>query len=160
MIDPKELRIGNYLLYQDGYEWEKDSDSFKKSLIRVAVKSVLTKSGTPEQQFINFTYFKGLDGYNVTTGLGNIYPITLTKEILTEWCGFTEDTYGYRPPRCNGPSIPSDISFWHSLVYEEGTGVVIKDFDGGFSGRPAKYLHQLQNLFFALIGTELEIKIP
>lgn len=94
--------------------------------------------------------------------ISKIIPIPLTKELLTEWLGFDEDssTNPCKPERLFGPSIPADVTFGHSLTYEEGTGVVVEDFEGGFSGYPAKYLHQLQNLYFALTGTELEIKIP
>lgn len=75
--------------------------------------------------------------------INSVYPIPLTSEIL-EACGFElkEDRY-----------------------FEKGR-VVIYDFGGGiytlyqYVLPEIKYLHQLQNLYFALTGTELEIKLP
>ena len=33
-------------------------------------------------------------------------------------------------------------------------------FEGSYTTVEIKYLHQLQNLYFAICGTELEIKLP
>ena len=79
----------------------------------------------------------------------NCLPITLTPEIL-ERCGFTDatkekDTFGgYLSPRFSG-------------------GGRIRIIDNTWDNRcwitEVKYLHQLQNLYFALTGgEELEFK--
>jgi hypothetical protein len=75
----------------------------------------------------------------------NIYPIHLTPEIL-EACGFH-----------SRPEQRHYIFFDNKILFEywqlDGSIVI----EGGFIGRKIKYLHQLQNLFFALTGIELEI---
>lgn len=76
--------------------------------------------------------------------LDYIKPISLTPEIL-EKCGFEKD---------------SEVIFKHddTMVYS-GSGFI----DYYHFGHPIKkninYLHQLQNLYYALTGTELEIKL-
>ena len=77
---------------------------------------------------------------------GRIYPIPLTEEILLK-CGFDKAGIYY----CMGGN--KDI------------GIVLKLNDSMYCpiitsfGIPIKYLHQLQNLHFALVGKELEVKI-
>jgi hypothetical protein len=74
-------------------------------------------------------------------------PIPLTPEIL-EKCGFqkhevNEGIY---------------ITLWLGILREVEQNVWrIDRLD--FPGRDARYLHQLQNLYFALMRTELEIKL-
>lgn len=146
MIDPKELRIGNCVHYNDGDQmWEPLSDSFvKKPLIPVQIKSL---NSSYEIALASFTYFENKDGYNITTGLGNIYPIPLTLEILTDWCGFKKSDY------------------WDALYIGLQNQIWYKD--GGFyfritarRSKKVQYIHQLQNLVFAFEDKELEIKIP
>lgn len=78
----------------------------------------------------------------VTVGILDISPIPLTEEILLK-CGLEYQ----RPDFIKG-------SF------------AIRDFDGGYiylngldGGLIYEYLHQLQNLYFALTGEELEVKL-
>lgn len=73
-------------------------------------------------------------------------PIPLTSEIL-EKCGFIKDHDTYK-------KLNSNLSYLFRISY---TGV------GWFSMNaianiPALYLHQLQNLYFALTGEELNYK--
>lgn len=64
MIDPKELRIGNFVLV-DG---------------RITLVESITKTG------INFTTFQGESYWEIE--FKDIEPIPLTSKILTEWYGF------------------------------------------------------------------------
>lgn len=71
-------------------------------------------------------------------------PITLTPEIL-ERCGLKNDDGYYHN---------EDYSF----SIEERGNEYFYEYDGRNIGKGCKYLHQLQNLYFALTGKELEFK--
>ena len=73
-------------------------------------------------------------------------PILLTDEILTEWCGLNHSW-----------------CICHH-VFSKG-GFSIENFGAGYglSGRwepRIKFLHELQNLYFLIMGEELPIKLP
>jgi hypothetical protein len=76
----------------------------------------------------------------------NMGYIPLTPEIL-ERCGFEQNSPVYGDYYNNG-----DI-----FIFKEKDGFML--FDEGSIGNPFNYLHQLQNLFFALTGEELEINL-
>jgi hypothetical protein len=94
----------------------------------------------------------------------NFYEgIPLTKELLTEWLGFEqieidERLFFTHPEK----KLLCGHSF--ELGYYEFSGDSTLDGFYFYAGHPydthVKTLHQLQNLFFALTGTELQIKIP
>lgn len=103
--------------------------------------------------------YRILSGYGLLTGAVAKYkPIPLTPEIL-EKCGFEKREQGV----CNCYYIPNStisMSYQIELVW-------LKDIiNGKESGFPfyrnafctVKYLHQLQNLYFALTGEELDFK--
>lgn len=95
-------------------------------------------------------------------------PIPLTPEILTEWCGFEKTT----------ESLLIDAVDETKFIFQNTKMLCGHNFElnyYGFSdssldgfyfyaGHPydthVKTVHHLQNLFFALTGKELEIKIP
>lgn len=81
--------------------------------------------------------------YNGRTSLlvhEEMKPIPLTEEILLK-CGFDTESIPYH---CiNGNVV---------IYYSQG------DFLCKYTGHEIKYLHQLQNLYYALTGTELTIK--
>jgi hypothetical protein len=85
-----------------------------------------------------------------------VAPVLLTPEIL-EKCGFekidhdnkvfTYDADNIRIPVClHWPGINNEAS----LTNVSHTEILSERF---------KYVHQLQNLFYALTGTELEVKL-
>jgi hypothetical protein len=79
-----------------------------------------------------------------TLGLDELHePIPLTEEWLMIKSG-----YGL-------VSIESNL--WISQK-EDGIFYLTDDKDDFISNNPIKYVHQLQNLYFALTGTELTIK--
>ncbi|VXC99401.1 hypothetical protein [Sphingobacterium multivorum] len=72
---------------------------------------------------------------------GEMRAIKLTEEILLK-CGFDIESVPYH---CiNGNVV---------LYYSQG------DFLYKYTGTEIKYLHQLQNLFYALTGKELEVNL-
>lgn len=88
--------------------------------------------------------------------LNDLYPIPLTPEIL-ERAGFVKTEhklplltyYDYRLGNCVASVIPSGIEIeFCGLDIEERTYIT-----------KVNHIHQLQNLYFALTGTELTIKL-
>jgi hypothetical protein len=83
----------------------------------------------------------------------NAQPIPLTPEIL-EKSGFQWEVSDHKP-QCE----KNGVLFF---LYEDGSigvgGWVYSDYIE-IGNANARYLHQLQNLYFALTGEELEIKI-
>jgi hypothetical protein len=76
------------------------------------------------------------------------HPIPLTSEIL-EKCGFEQKSSN---EHVNGDLVfrkQQDDLILHGYEY---------DYNGVILNRP-QYLHQLQNLYFALIGEELTINL-
>lgn len=83
-----------------------------------------------------------------------IHPVSATllfrrpklDEIL-EKCGFEQQHTSYYLRRNIFYFTKPDLKF------------TIEDGDGNFNYPPCKYVHQLQNLYFALTGEELEVKL-
>jgi hypothetical protein len=76
-------------------------------------------------------------------------PIALTPEIL-EKCGFKllSDFYGLQH------------TYGYIAILFENSTLMIEDLhDDSVNIKAPKYLHQLQNLYFALTGEELQIKL-
>lgn len=138
MIQANELRIGNwvYVLYK---EFPLDQDHYDKKACPV---TRIRSNG-----FIEVAILTQHD-YHVS----KIEGIPLTPEIL-EKAGF-------------------EISDWlrtgvKNIYYKEGMGEFLTyEYDGccvyQLNKKVIQYVHQLQNLYFALTGEELEIdlKIP
>lgn len=133
MIKANELRIGNYITYLDDI---------------YVVNGIAYEELNPNKWRISF---KTLDGK-----LGNaksvdwIEPIPLTPEWM-EMMGFVED----KQHECY-------------VIWESESHVAIEYFDGFVhlvghtSAQPMEhiqYVHQLQNLYFALSGEELNVRL-
>jgi hypothetical protein len=119
MIDPKELRLGNYI-----------------------------KEG-------NETILVDEDFIEVLMGARNYYsfePIPLTPEIM-EAAGFGVDIsrIEYEPKISYNVTCAGYMLAFNLRDIE----VFVKPYKSNIL-----YLHQLQNLYFALTGKELEIKMP
>lgn len=132
MINPKELRVGN-LVHWNNLPKEVHSNG-----------NIL----------VNFkTEGEGIERCIFTHG--EIFPIPLTHEIL-EKAGFVYDetneeyTIGGIDFDANDQDIEKTFILWSDNK---------EDFECYFSDIPIKSVHQLQNLFYALTGEELEIKL-
>ena len=83
-------------------------------------------------------------------------PIELTPEIL-EKCGF-----GKYPTGCYCKNLKTDDSYL-AIDLKYGNGVWLNIYQGKRENtiplKHIKHLHQLQNLYFALTGQELEITL-
>lgn len=82
-----------------------------------------------------------------------IDPIPLTPEVLDK-CGFK-----YVDMMFGGPL--DVIQYWikDCIIIERGGKVCLLNNKEELLQADCKYLHQLQNLFFALCGTELTINL-
>lgn len=138
MIDSRELRIGN-LIYEEsavlhGSNMIQKVKSIAEDLIGVESDLLGIKMTRPQ-------YCK---------------PIPLSPEVLLA-CGLTTDEYkveyGIGLPIGEGADL---------FIEDEGHPSMscgIKSFPKNFNYfKDIKYLHQLQNLFYSLTGTELNYK--
>lgn len=135
MIQPNELRIGNYIKSDNGIICE---------VSRIESKE-FTKWDSGEDNSILCKVVGTKDDY-LNCINDNWKPIPITEEILLK-CGFFYDCDSdtYKIPDCSLQIDLSDFYIPEAVVFGE-------------SLRYIKYLHQLQNLYFSLIGTELKIK--
>jgi hypothetical protein len=128
-MEAKELRIGNYVEHNN--KWCYRSDDFF------------------QDQDKHIFQFTDRDFYALgecTLFLENITPIPLTEEWLLRF-GF----------------IDGEILEFDDLLFDVGNSMRYNFEDstigmGYYGNIKIKYVHQLQNLYFALTGKELEIK--
>lgn len=101
-------------------------------------RDTILKNKTPH------IYVDGYAGKNYCFKLHEISPIELIPEILEE-CGFNNKGAFY--------TINNIISFGYT------DGKLHTTYIGDSVIPPIQYLHQLQNLYFALTSKELEINL-
>ncbi|HEU4901191.1 MAG TPA: hypothetical protein VFT06_00325 [Flavisolibacter sp.] len=139
MIQANELRIGNWIIQDSMY-----------AKVMALDENEITIDSYPLRYAAKPAAFD---------------PIPLTPEIL-EKCGFKrlydKSTY---PNSAETWSIKVSTDFDHYLSIDIVTGnseLILENFEGSqtFFLPDIEYIHQLQNLYFALTGTELEIKSP
>lgn len=129
MIKPTDLRIGNLMLDKLG--------------------------DIVELYSINKTFFH-VDGYKRQVSVKSIKPIPLTEEWLVKFGFNKEYKEGYIGINVNFtdfvltyPKRMGEFQDYFAFQYETGTLSRFKDI---------KFVHQLQNIYFALTGEELTIK--
>jgi len=125
-----ELRIGN--LIQLNKKWFEKNPGLSKTEKIISVDSIGFDYLLPENYKIN--------GYNI----GNLEPITLTEEWLLRFGFERNDNYKIKE-FVRGDMIIYTYNKVNKEVYY-GICVEVK----------IKYIHQLQNLYFALTGRELK----
>jgi len=95
-----------------------------------------------------------IDFHEIYSHLG---PILLTEEWLLkfgfEWGKFASNTHSFLS--LNMPIGGSAMPFFYS---SDGTVVELLEAEYEHTIREIKYVHDLQNLWFTLVGEELEIK--
>lgn len=135
MIKASDLRVGNTLQYfigEDGCEWE---------------------STTLDWQDIKWAQEKN-DNFNLVHK-----PIPLTPELL-EKCGFEWETEKHS-------HLEMETVAGHLLTFYYDKGILESiqfytvDSSEAYFHPPDnfRFLHQLQNLYFALTGSELEVNL-
>lgn len=143
VIDIRELRIGNYLLNEN-------------KIVRVSIISLGLRE--EDQNVIVFCYLDNLSHEYYGTGahaIDKLRPIPLTPEWLN-FSGYPgiEQRDGssdfFELPRGN-----RGVANW--LQYDSGRQLCFHH--GGYvRGVSIQYVHQLQNLYYIIVGEELNIK--
>ncbi len=80
--------------------------------------------------------------------IGDICEIPITEQWLLKFGFVKDDTYPnaiFESKNEDLFAIQADKSKWHHI------------WDGSYTVAPMEYVHQLQNLYFALTGNELEL---
>jgi hypothetical protein len=136
MIQQNQLRIGNYLC-----------SSYPSSDIPylLQVDFIASKKDTPRFEAKNI----GFIDCECDADEFGAQPIPITPEIL-EKCGFV----------VNGNELMYDVNDIHTFIIESKN--VGKYYYTGGEGvelsREIQYVHELQNLYYAIEGEELEVK--
>lgn len=129
-MEAKELRIGN-ILSVDGEE------------LSVCQINDTLDINFPEREIIVLSY---KDGLKYTSEDFNIKPIPLTEEWLIK-LGIL-----------NHILLHEAWSMWLEWNHDYKELVITDDDDEIIFAPSVLYVHQLQNLYFALTGKELEVK--
>lgn len=143
MIKVHELRVGNVV------RWKQTADLLRQGWYVAIIVEINGVRNTVR-----------VDGGILRTNLSienDIIPIGLTPEILTEWCGFVAGGSKWhlrlQMPQNKCTEVyckKQDDDNWLTITFKSHL----------FMGeKPVRYLHELQNLFFLLTDSELEIKI-
>lgn len=132
MINANELRLGNYVLF--------------KAAGRIATVPM------------TFTHFEALSKNDI----GSFFPVVLKPELFLK-SGFNENLdYPLLPQaREFKLTLPVQGDNTNELVgYTKSNGECFARaiVNGMAASNNLYHLHQLQNLYFALVGSELEIK--
>lgn len=136
MVKVNELRIGNYLTYKN---------PFMKDFELAVVDSILS-DGLMEGINYDFESEEYIKLYEIN-------PIPLTEEWLIKF-GFKKLMDGVIMRGYIDKFLLIDCERFLNGEYE----VYLKTIESGFSkGTGYKYVHQLQNMYFALTGEELTL---
>jgi hypothetical protein len=136
-----ELRIGNYIADRGNKEWQIDH---WESINKLSAKS-------------NATMCMGIlmETHPMTEYVDYIKPIPLTEEWLLKF-GFTHQYKTKKGQDFFDRSINSEFQLYVNL--NDSRVSINKKYVGNVYSKKIQYLHQLQNLYFALTGEELTIK--
>ena len=124
-----ELRIGNYVNHPDFETYQISFDDFAKHGLELACDS------------------------SINLHLENIKPIKLTKKRLLKF-GFKKKIIKYTTTEC---THYQNKNCWIYFVDGGFEFELIIDYERYNLGRVYKYIHELQNLYFALTNKELKI---
>lgn len=147
-----ELRIGNWIKIKEEFS----DREFPLKTLEFEIKGFNDGSGRFEEgakQILFWTIPNKVFG-KTHSGSYDIEcePISLTEEWLLKF-NFTRHHVDYSNDVIYIKNVPSNNEFeWGVYPNELGSGIQIKN------RKLIQYVHQLQNLYFALTGEELEIK--
>lgn len=140
-MNANELRIGNYLNTPRA-----DQSPFRIDVIEFASKNNIKVGMNVHKLPHPFNENQFIDAHPLTWELKELKPIELTEEILLN-CGFVKDEFdNWENETRLGLYKPEEFDGYLSVWGESTVG-------------ECNYLHQLQNLYFALTGQELEINL-
>lgn len=138
MIKANELRIGNVVSIYSNGTVKIPCYPIKKKILSVGIFKC-------ECVNINEIHAQVEKWDEIETNM--LAPIPLTEEILLK-CGFID--YGY---------LELIVSEFLSIIWLGYLSIELEGVIHAVNDRNKIYLHQLQNLYFALIGEELEINL-
>lgn len=141
-MEINELRVGNYVNYNG---------------LNLEVYSFENKYPRSEKRYDNTILVDLLfDGF-ITAILHEVKGIPLTEEILLN-CGFEKINHicGYSFYSFNRKSLKDKNAYMPLYIYLNPNCAKIADFT---VKQNVEYVHQLQNLFFAINGKELNINL-
>lgn len=132
MIDPKELRIGNWIIgTTDG----------------IGVPNQIQQVFSIDENYINPIYNHQGESYYIKPE--DAEPIPLTEDILIK-CGFKKEGERYRSPWfCDGTEALYILKDEFSFFYQPLEPMMPVRFES---------LHRLQNFFYANTYQEIEFK--
>ena len=135
-----ELRIGNYVMFNDNYELSLDDPAYYEDMKMFPI-DVIASDET----------IRLMDGDKSIGcfGTNQIKPISITEEWLIKF-GFEKFNKAMHKPLNKTTHIYREI-LDHNNFYITGMDNYLQ-----LTNIP-KYVHQLQNLYFALTGKELTI---
>lgn len=144
MINANELRIGNYVDFYGNH---------------IRVWSILSPTPQREKRYDGKCILEigSPDSFNVP--IDEVNPVALTEELLLR-CGFEVKIEHDVCKRYYIGENPITKDWYVSLVWiiePKSAGMPDYPFYSN-GGHVIKYLHQLQNLYFALTGEELTLK--
>jgi len=150
-MDTKELRLNNLVFINNDLLVEiKANDIFRVSGINKRFELLFPESDST----VSLDHTNSIRVYNQFNQF--IQPIPLTEEWLLK-CGFKKNMFGVFLLDFSGYYLcKNDVGFF--LVTDE-----VDDEFGFVPERPIllkiKFIHQLQNFYFALVGEEIKIQI-
>lgn len=143
MINPRELRIGN---------WVQNSFKMMGHVIEFNQKTVKVKMSYSTSKIVMMTTGIGLD----------VDPIPLTHEMLLK-CGFikVDESYKFGVYDTNFVLKPDwrEQPCFHFGIESTDAPNPDDDFKVFNFAHEIKYVHQLQNIMFAVTGEELIMSI-
>jgi hypothetical protein len=149
-MEAKELRIGNIV---DAIRYRDDSGDFYPTVVKSLSDGWGVLDGKNVYSTnINHEFYESGSEWGFTIGNeSECKPIPLTEEWIIKFGFDIDGGMGFKSPH--------NTSHWHFSIRNGfipsiwASSVILSD---GYKG--CKYVHQLQNLYFALTNEELIIK--
>ena len=141
MIESRELRIGNYVKYGTD-DMPVILPIYTGRVAAIGLLGIITFGNEPYNHI-----------HMPKARIVHCEGIPLTGEVLSEWCGFEKDIHFYTK------RITTELQVTVG-VKSGDLSLMTPYFGTDFPMPHIKYLHQLQNMIYAVSGRELEVKTP
>lgn len=135
-MEAKKLRIGNLVGIQET-ALHADGCNHLEAIFEI---EEIKKDVVQFKGYHSGEYYKDLKGIKLNEGMLSLYGFKRSSEELI-----------YLPI----PQIKSEI---HFEKHAYGNVITLQSSEGMFIPNDIEYFHELQNLFFAITGQELELK--
>lgn len=137
-MNANELRIGNWIADRGSKQWQIDHWETKD---KISAKSPLVKFGELE-----------IEGHPLTEEVLFLKPIPITEEWLVR--------FGFKSQDLSSEFFTQFNKGIVSIVFRNKSILIVCVGTQRVDHNNFKYVHQLQNLYFALTGEELILTIP